>query len=289
MFGAPKWLLPAPFCSISACQNQQWLSSSWQDLYLALSFSLPSVRESLLMLTFDPALTWMSLHAGLISDKSKSQWGRRRPMLLLSCLLSSMALLQLGFSRPIASLLVNEQASQAQLTIIVAVLAIFFIDFAVNAVNALARALLLDLVPTNEQSLANAWSARLAGGGSILGFLIGQADLTSIIPFRWFPSLSTSAKGQLDTTEAQLRCVCILVVIILLSTHAVTMLAAQEQPCGADPSQPVSSKGRTQETLNAFRETFKGLQSAVRNLSLPIWHIFRVQFFMWIAWFPICE
>ncbi|UZJ54071.1 hypothetical protein CBS101457_003391 [Exobasidium rhododendri] len=224
---------------------------------------------------------------GIISDGSTNRWGRRRPMLVIACLFCALSMLQLGFARPLARIFTAQDSSQTNGTIILVVMAIFAIDFSVNAISALDRALLLDLVDSKQQSLANAWSARLSGIGSIIGFFIGQADLTTIRPFSYFTSLSSSAQGQLDSIEAQLRCVCVLVVFLLISTHAITVLVVKEVPFL--PLQSPATKHQSWCTLlsRSIRQAIADLCDAARNLSRPIWEIFRVQFFLWIAWFPV--
>ena len=55
-------------------------------------------------------------------------------------------------------------------TIIFAVVALFGIDFSVNAVQALDRALIVDTIPSSQQPDGNAWAARMLNVGSVLGF-----------------------------------------------------------------------------------------------------------------------
>jgi solute carrier family 45 protein 1/2/4 len=47
------------------------------------------------------------------------------------------------------------------LTIWLAVLAVYALDFAINAVQATDRALIVDILPISQQEEANAWVARL--------------------------------------------------------------------------------------------------------------------------------
>ena len=56
------------------------------------------------------------------------------------------------------------------LTVALAVLSIFCIDFSVNVVMAADRALLVDVLPTSDQPLGNAWAAGMFGVGSVMGF-----------------------------------------------------------------------------------------------------------------------
>jgi solute carrier family 45, member 1/2/4 len=53
-----------------------------------------------------------------------------------------------------------------------AVFSIFLIDFSINAVQAADRALLVDVLPTKDQPLGNAWAAAMFGVGSVLTFFL---------------------------------------------------------------------------------------------------------------------
>lgn len=229
---------------------------------------------------------------GVISDASTSKWGKRRPLLLFSLITCAKSILILGFARPFASLISNNIDTQTNLTLILAIISIFTIDLTVNAVSALDRALLLDLVPLHLQATANAWCARLAGIGAIIGFMIGQADLTIHAPFKWFPSLTTVKDGENDKIEAQLRCVCLLVVFLFLTTHAVTLYVAKEKP--ANISEHDHSASRTLRSrlsiYHYWQKTAKlinDLYSTATKLPRPILDLFRIQLFYSSAWFPI--
>ena len=76
------------------------------------------------------------------------------------------------------------------LTIWLAILAIYLIDFSINAgkrrrstckgiviltddvVQAVDRALLVDTIPYSKQASGNAWAARMLGIGSVVGFFM---------------------------------------------------------------------------------------------------------------------
>lgn len=223
---------------------------------------------------------------GILTDNSTSKYGRRRPALAISCVLCAFSMLLLGFARPLAGLFSSTDSTQTSLTIGIVVFSVFAIDFSVNAVNALDRTLILDLVHSKQQSLANVWSARLSGMGSILGFFIGQVDLTKRAPFTWFPGMFVSS--QLDSSEAQLRCVCVLVVILLLLTHAITMLVAKESPALPDPSLHLQARQTNwQLFISSLIEVWTGLITAAKGLSQPLLEVFRIQFFLSTAWYPV--
>ena len=62
------------------------------------------------------------------------------------------------------------QRQNDALTILFAVLALYGLDFSVNAVQAVDRALIVDTIPAAQQPDGNAWAARMLGIGSVFGF-----------------------------------------------------------------------------------------------------------------------
>lgn len=239
-------------------------------------------------------------------------------MLLAGLALSTVAMLQIGYAKSIASLVFNDVGAREVATRVLAISAIFAIDFSINAgecardstqdaargwrshkwrsiVMALDRSLLLDLVPSQHQPLANVWAARLAGAGSILGFFIGQINLSTYPPFSWLPGTSTvgldeSAKAVLDETEVQVKCVVLLVVFMLVWTHIVTIFAAKETPLAPSTSSSPSKRSKgIAIVISPLRQTWTEAVETAKMLPRPAWEIFRVQFFAWIAWFPVRE
>ena len=72
----------------------------------------------------------------------------------------------------IDTMLANGIEQNDSCTIILAVFALYGIDFSVNAVQAVNRALIVDTVPFAEQPDGNAWAARMLGIGSVVGFFL---------------------------------------------------------------------------------------------------------------------
>jgi solute carrier family 45 protein 1/2/4 len=59
------------------------------------------------------------------------------------------------------------------LAIVFAVVAMYLLDFALNAMQASVRNLLLDLCPPEQLSIGNAWHGRMTHTGNIIGYAIG--------------------------------------------------------------------------------------------------------------------
>lgn len=71
---------------------------------------------------------------GVLADSSTSRFGRRRPYMLFGGVVCGLAMLLLGFTKDVSSwFLDRDSKANANLTIWLAVLAIYCIDFSINA------------------------------------------------------------------------------------------------------------------------------------------------------------
>ncbi|KAJ7841906.1 hypothetical protein B0H14DRAFT_2512113 [Mycena olivaceomarginata] len=125
-------------------------------------------------------------------------------------------MLLLGYTREVAGW-VLERGGHAHgvLTVWLAVLAIFVIDFSINAVQAVDRALLVDTLPPAQQAAGNACAALMLGGGSVVGFFIGNLPLRTLLPFLH--------------ADSELQALSVLVSALLLGCHAFTAALVKER------------------------------------------------------------
>ena len=107
---------------------------------------------------------------GALSDKTKLVFGRRRPYLLGGALLSAIALVAL----PNSALIVNWLSSHLHISL-PALAALFFaavmiwiLDACVNIAQGPYRALVPDVVPQEQHSIANAYISLAIGLGSVV-------------------------------------------------------------------------------------------------------------------------
>ncbi|KIY69929.1 MFS general substrate transporter [Cylindrobasidium torrendii FP15055 ss-10] len=197
---------------------------------------------------------------GVLSDSCHSKFGRRRPYMVAGVTICVLAMLLLGFTRQVAGLFSDSKTLLKAL----GVLSIYSIDFAINAVMAVGRALLVDMLPSSDQPAANAWSARMVSVGSVFGFWICNLDLPKLIP----------ALG-----DNELKALSIIASFFIVVGHLVTIVMIKEQ---------VLTKGDSTRSVTAevFGQ-FRGLWSNFKILPSVIKQIFAVQFFAWIGWFPV--
>ncbi len=107
---------------------------------------------------------------GALSDKTTLAFGRRRPYLLGGALLSAVALVAL----PNSELIVNWLSNQLHLplpalaALFFAAVMIWILDACVNIAQGPYRALVPDVVPREQHSLANAYISLAIGLGSVV-------------------------------------------------------------------------------------------------------------------------
>jgi solute carrier family 45 protein 1/2/4 len=88
--------------------------------------------------------------------------------MIAGILICAVAMMLLGWARELSALLHGGSA----LSIGFAVLAIYLIDFSINAVMSTDRALVVDTLPPAQQEEGSAWAGRMFGMGSVIGFFV---------------------------------------------------------------------------------------------------------------------
>ncbi|KAG8819218.1 hypothetical protein FRC17_010548 [Serendipita sp. 399] len=224
---------------------------------------------------------------GVYADKSTSRWGRRRPYMFYGSILCSLSLLLLGFTKEVVSWFISPDSSaNATVTIWLAVIAIYCIDFSINAVQAVDRALLVDILPTGQQERGQAWAGRMLSVGSVVGFWVGHLSLPVHFPF---------------LGKTQLQVLCVLTSLLLIGSHLITALSVKERvllPAGLHQDIASTESGtrrgwrhfaiaKTTENKTGTNSAFKDIWANVKTLPPNIRRICMIQFFSWIGWFPV--
>ncbi|KAI0628935.1 MFS general substrate transporter [Trametes polyzona] len=258
----PRWAqLPAITVGLLGVQVFWSVEMSYGTPYL-LSLGLSKAAVSLVFLAGPISGLVVQPLIGVLADNSKSRFGRRRPYMVVGCIICTAAMLLLGFTRPFASIFSpNPSSANDILTIWLAILALFTIDFSINAVQAVDRALIVDTLPSSDQADANAWAARMLGVGSVAGYFIGNIDMTAIFPF-------------LGDTE--LEVLAVVGSFLLLFTHGITAFCTKEKVV-------VATRGQKK----SFSKELRDIWDNARTLPPVIRQICMIQFFSWIGWFPL--
>ncbi|KDR74758.1 hypothetical protein GALMADRAFT_269030 [Galerina marginata CBS 339.88] len=263
----PRWAhLPTITVGLLGVQIFWSVEMSYASPYL-LSLGLSKSNMAVVFIAGPLSGLIMQPLIGVLADNSTSRFGRRRPYMMLGTIICIAAMLLLGFTRPVASIFTGwNNDSNDRLTIAFAVLSIFLIDFSINAVQAVDRALVVDTLLSSEQAAGNAWAARMLGVGAVAGFFVGNIDLPSALPF---------------LGKSQLQVLSVVVSMLLFSGHALMAGLVKEKVLlkTFTPDGKSNRKSFVQET--------KDIWSNMRTLPRVIRQICIIQFFAWIAWFPI--
>ncbi|KAF9463203.1 major facilitator superfamily domain-containing protein [Collybia nuda] len=267
----PEWShLPTLTIGMLGVQIFWSVEMGYASPYL-LSLGLSKSSMSLVFLAGPLSGLIMQPLIGVLADNSTSRFGRRRPYMLLGTMICVFAMLLLGYTRGIAAIFTGwNNKSNDSLTIVFAVLSIYLIDFAINAVQALDRALLVDTLSPALQAAGNAWAARMLGFGAVVGFFVGTIPLPSLFPF-------------LGTTQLQILSV--IVSLLLLGGHILMAICVKERIL-AKVVEDTRSKNITKPP-NAILREIRELWINTMTLPRVIRQICIIQFFAWIAWFPL--
>ncbi|KAI9850867.1 MAG: hypothetical protein M1838_004936 [Thelocarpon superellum] len=228
-----------------------------------LQLGLTKSRTSLVWIAGPLSGLIMQPLVGVIADRSKSRWGRRRPFMIGGAVLVGLCLLLLGWTAEIVSLFVGDPASKKSATIALAILSIYAVDFAINAVQSCCRSLIVDTLPIPKQQLGSAWASRMIAIGHLVGYIAGTVDLLAIF----------------GTTlgDTQFKQLCVISASALLFAVGVTSYSVEER---------VLIAGRDSDAQAGAVKMFLQIVSTTWNLPPRIRAICWVQFWSWIGWFP---
>jgi len=198
---------------------------------------------------------------GVLADNTTSRFGRRRPWMMAGTCISILAMLLLGYTRGFAAIFTGwNTPSNDWLTMVLAVLSIFLIDFSINAVMAVDRALLVDTLPPDVQASGHAWAARMQGFGAVIGFFVGSIPLPAIFPI-------------LGTTE--LEVLSFIVSLLLLFGHIIMAVCVKERVLLRDDDQRYPTK-----RPNAFIREVREIWSNFVTIPPVIRQIVSTPFFL---------
>ncbi|KAF2841590.1 sucrose transport protein SUC2 [Patellaria atrata CBS 101060] len=250
-------------CSLIGLQFTWGIEMTYCTPYL-LQLGLTKSGISLVWIAGPLSGLIMQPIVGVVADRSRSPWGRRRPFMVIGTVIVSACLLILGWTKEIVGHFVTEEEAKREITIALAVLSIYGVDFAINAVQASCRSLVVDTLPIPKQQLGSAWATRMIAAGSLVGYGAGAVDL------RIFFGTMLG-----DTQFKQLTAVAALT---LCMTIGITSWAVTERILISDGKENDGSQG----AMFVLNQIFKTATNLPPRISIICW----TQFWCWIGWFP---
>lgn len=133
---------------------------------------------------------------GSLSDSSVSCF-RRRKYMVGSAIILALSTLLIAFSEPISEAVLNvldsdlgtwdpvHKVNVRHMVQALSIIGFWLLDFALNALQVVSRALILDHADTSEQNRANAWHGRMQHVGKIMGYWSGWVDLSHSSLLSW--------------------------------------------------------------------------------------------------------
>ncbi|CRL20575.1 Major facilitator superfamily, general substrate transporter [Penicillium camemberti] len=199
---------------------------------------------------------------GVIADRSRSKWGRRRPFMVYGSLVVAFCLLVLGWTKEIVGLFVKDPEKAKNGTIALAVVSIYAVDFSINVVQACCRGLIVDTLPIPSQQAGSAWAGRMSAIGQLFAYVVGAIDTVSI--FGTFLG------------DTQFKQMTVIAALSLMVAVAITSYSVKERVLIS--ARDDGSAGAIQVLSQLFKTTFE--------LPPRIQAICWAQFWAWIGWFP---
>jgi len=211
---------------------------------------------------------------GAVSDASTSKY-RRRYWVVLSTLVLVISTITLAYCQSIAAFLVDilgggagswdpKWTKSVQNTAIgLAIISFYLLDFALNALQASLRNLLLDVTPPEQLNAGNAWHSRMLNAGNIVGYGFG------FLPLARMPVLRLLGGDQF-------RKFCVVSMTVLVITVWITCFTQDEK----ERDQRRIEKG------NKLKDVLNNIYNAIVNLPKPIRRVCYVQVFAFMGWFP---
>lgn len=200
---------------------------------------------------------------GVLSDSSTNKMGRRRPFMLLGSVIVGLCVLVLGWTSELVGIFVSDPVTRKRWTIAVAVMTIYVVDFAVNAVQANCRSLIVDTLPEHKQQLGSAWASRMVSAGQIFVYGVSALDL---------PRIFGNALG-----DTQFKQLCVISATGLLFAVGVTCYSVQER---------VLLNTRDEKRHASLVKVLSQILRTIWHLPKRIRGICWVFFWTWFGWFP---
>lgn len=242
-----------------------WLTIfSHGSSYLA-SLGISEVQISLIWTAAPVCGSIIHPVVGVVSDRSRISWGRRRPFILIGAIIIIIAITALAWIEPITLLLCSlhgKVSMAATVTLYWAVFWVIILNIGIQTLLSGSRSLIVDVCPSEQQSIASAWAARFTGLGNILGYLIGSVPL---------PFLASNHEAW------RFRCMALFAATVLTITAVVTGYFIREENPQHLPYDEAEG--------SVFARTFRGVYQGLVAMPPKARSVCRVQFFTAMAWF----
>ncbi|WAR62596.1 hypothetical protein PtB15_15B182 [Puccinia triticina] len=255
------------FLTISSFGTQFVSAEMSQASPYLLSLGISKSQVALVLMAGPLSGLFTQPIVGLYGDRNPHRLGRRRPFVIYGGLCVLVSLFTFAWCKELAALIIHTGTPAHQsLSALLAVIAFYALDISINIVTVSNKCLIIDVLPSLEQQLANAYASRFSGVSAILTMLISLVDLPSLF----------------GVSSSQLKMISFIGGPIFLVSHLAMCLTVHEARFVADDG---GGRGRSSmvitATLRRFWEAWRALDGTIVK---PIcW----IQLWAWLGWFPV--
>ena len=204
---------------------------------------------------------------GILSDRTRSRWGRRRPFIVGGAVGVIISMFALAWAEAIfhatAEALGKDFPKDVARTpiILFAIFWIYALNICIQPLQAGLRTLIIENCPAHQQTQASAWASGMTGVGNIVGYLAG------------FTALPNISSKQLT----QFQCLCLLASLSLIVTITMTCSIKEQNSPHAFPVR--LERTNCAVIMRDLIHTYKSMPKRIRRVC-------HIQIFAWMGWFP---
>lgn len=196
---------------------------------------------------------------GILSDRTRSRWGRRKPFIVGGTIGVIISTLALAF---LTTPLSGDAQDPRTVMILLATTLIYAMNISIQPIQAGLRTLIVENCPAHQQTRAAAWTSVLMGMGNIIGYLCGFTVLPVLFRLRGL---------------TQFQCLCLIASLALAVTISINCTIKEDYSARSLPV-------RLERT--GIRVVCKDLIHTYRFMPRNIRKVCHIQFYAWIGWFP---
>lgn len=205
---------------------------------------------------------------GILSDRTRSRWGRRRPFIIGGTIGVVLAILSLAWVEDTLGLLlrtstrVNPNRGVRPAIIITAIFWIYTLNIFIQPLQAGLRTLMIENCPVHQQTQASAWASAMTGMGNIIGYLSGFTALPSFLHLN---------------TLTQFQCLCLIASVSLMTSVTLSCSIREKNSAAAFPVR--LERTGLMVVLRDLLHTYRSMPKRIRKVC-------HIQIFAWMGWFP---
>ena len=196
---------------------------------------------------------------GILSDRTRSRWGRRKPFIIGGTAGVIISMLALAF---LTTPLSGDAPGPPTVIILLAATLIYAMNISIQPIQAGLRSVIIENCPAHQQAEAAAWTSVLMGMGNIFGYYCGSIALPDLFGL-----------GGLT----QFQCLCLVASLALAMTIAMNCTIKENYSASSLPV-------RLERT--GVKVIYRDLIHTYRFMPKKIRRVCHIQFWAWVGWFP---